>query len=90
MRSYPKVHEMYQKKKVDTCKSPNYDCLLQSSPLGAYTTIPTLLPKLEAVLEVFLSHLQNLLQFGLDLLYGIKSSPFQLDFYLGEKEVTQG
>jgi hypothetical protein len=34
--------------------------------------------------------LQYLLRFGLDLLYGVKSSPFQLDFHLGEEEEVIG
>jgi hypothetical protein len=54
--------------------------------LTAYTTIPASLPRSEAVQEVLLrQRLQHILRFGLDL-YGVKSSPLQLDFYLGEEE----
>jgi hypothetical protein len=60
-------------------------------PLGAYTTIPTFLPRSEAVLEVLLcQRVQYLLRFGLDLLNGVKSSSFQLDFHLGEEEEVTG
>lgn len=40
----------------------------------------------------FVSRLQHLLLFGLDLLYGIKSSPLHLNFHLGKEkeEVTGG
>ena len=83
---------MYQKKKAETLKVLIATVPFKVVPLGAYTTIPTFLPRSEAVLEVLLcQRLQHLLRFGLDLLYGVKSSGIQLDFHLGvEEEVTGG
>jgi hypothetical protein len=53
--------------------------------------IPVCLPRSEAVLEALLcQRLQHLLRFGLDLLYGVKSSTLQLDFHLGEEEEVTG
>jgi hypothetical protein len=40
-RCYPKVPEVYQKKKVDTLKVLIASILFKVGPLGAYTTIPT-------------------------------------------------
>jgi hypothetical protein len=60
-------------------KPPHSEVLIATAsfkevPLGAYTMNPTFLPQSEAVLEVLLcQHLQYLLRFGLDLLYGVKS-----------------
>ena len=78
---------MYQREKTDT-----QEVLITTIPLGAYTTIPTFLPRLEALLEIILcQRLQHLLRFGLDLLYGVKSSPLHLNFHLGkEKEEATG
>jgi len=46
---------------------------------------------IEALLEVLLCHhLQLLLQFGLNLLCGVKYSPLQLDFHLGEQQGVTG
>jgi hypothetical protein len=91
-RCYPKVPEMYQKKKAETLKVLIATVPFKVVPLGVYTTNPTFLPRSEAVLEVLLcQRVQYLLRFGLDLFYGVKSSPFQLDFHLGEEgEVTGG
>ena len=81
---------MYQKEK-STLKVLITTIPFKVVPLGAYTTIPMFLPRSEAVLEVLLcQRLQYLLRFGLDLLYGVKSSPFQLDFHLGEEEEVTG
>jgi hypothetical protein len=91
MRCYPKVPEMIGKKKADTIKVLIATVPFKVVPLGAYTTIPTFLPRSEVVLEVVLcQRLQYLLRFGLDLLYGVKSSPFQLDFHLAEEEEVTG
>jgi hypothetical protein len=91
MRCYPKVPEMYQKKKAETLKVLITTVPFKVVPLGSYTTIPTFLPRSETVLEVILcQHVQYLLQFGLDLLYGVKSSSCQLDFHLGEEEEVTG
>jgi hypothetical protein len=91
MTCYPKVPEIYKKKKADTLKVLIANIPFKVVPLGAYTMIRTFLPRSEAVLEVLLCHrLQYLLRFVLDLLYGVKSSPFQLDFNLGEEEEVTG
>ena len=86
-----KVLEMHQEKN-QTLKILIATVPFKAVPLGACTAIPTFLPRSEAVLEVLLcQRLQHLLRFGLDLLYGVKSSGIQLDFYLGvEEEVTGG
>jgi len=78
---------MYQsEKKADTQK-----VLIATIPLGTHTTIPTFLPQLEALLEIISCRLQHLLRFGLNLLYGVKSSPLHLNFHLGkEKEEATG
>lgn len=56
-------------------------------PLGVYTAVPTFLPRLKVVLEVLcVSIFQHLLQFGLNLLYRVISSPLQIDFHHGEEE----
>jgi hypothetical protein len=62
-------------KKTDTLKVLIATVPFKIVPLGAYTAIPTFLPRPEAVL---------------DLLYVVKSSPFQLDFHLGEEEEVTG
>jgi hypothetical protein len=55
MRCYPKVPEMYQKKKkVDMLKVLIATVPFKVVPLGAYTTIPTFLPRSDAALEVLL------------------------------------
>ena len=86
-----KVLEMHQEKKSDT-QNPNRYRPLQSSPVGSVHSDPNVSATMEAVLEVLLcQRLQHLLRFGLDLLYGVKSSGIQLDFHLGvEEEVTGG
>jgi len=46
---------------------------------------------IEAVLEVLLCHrLQLLLQFGLNLLCGVKYFPLKLNFHLGEEQEVTG
>jgi hypothetical protein len=78
-----------EKKKADTLKVLIATVPFKVVPLGAYTTISTFLPRPEAVLEVLLcQRVQYLLRFGLDLLYGVKSSPFQLDFHLGDTDLV--
>jgi hypothetical protein len=82
---------MYQKKKAETLKVLIATVPFKVVPLGAYTTIPTFLPLSEAVFEVLLcQRVHYLLRFSLDLLYGVKSSSFQLDFHLGEEEEVTG
>ena len=81
----------YHKKQADTFKVLIATVPFKVVPLVAYTTIPTFLPRSESVLEfVWCQHLQHLLRFGLDFLYGVKSSPLQLDFHLGKTKKSQG
>ena len=78
---------MYQQKKTRHTRSPNH----QSNPLERVHHDPNLSATIEAVLKILLSqHLQYLLQFRLDLLYTVKSSPIQFDFHPGKEEVTEG
>lgn len=90
-RCYQKVPEMYQNEKVDTMKVLIATVPFKVVPLGAYTTIRMFLPQSEVVLKVLsCQHLQHLLRFSLDLLCGIKSTPLQLAFRLGEGEEIPG
>lgn len=78
---------MYQQKKTRHTRSPNHRHPLQSNSLERVHHDPNLSATIEAVLKILLS--QYLLQFRLDLLYTVKSSPIQFDFHPG-KEVTEG
>ena len=74
-------------------KADKQKVIIATVPLGAYTTISTFLPRSEALLEIILcQRLQHLLLFGMYLLYGVKSSPRHLNFYLGkeEEDITLG
>lgn len=74
-------------KKSDSPKTQTITIPFKAVSLRAYTMIPMFLLRSEAVLEVLLSQrFQHLLQFSLDLIYGVKPLSLQLDFHIREEE----
>ena len=53
-------------------------------PLRSYTPLPGPLTPLEGLLEALeLEHVQHLLRWALDILYGVKTAAHQLEAHFG-------
>lgn len=90
-RCYSKVWEIHFFLNISIPRTLFSSITFEVLPIGTLTLIPAPFPRSERLAEViFCYRIQPCLRFFLDLVYGVKSSPFQFNFNCWEEEEVAG